>query len=75
MATLNPLKAIRAKCIECSGGDRKNVKDCEIPTCPIYPFRMGKNPNRTTVCTTTEEQKETANARLKKAWENKKNKE
>jgi len=43
---LSPLKAIRANCIDCSGGTLKEVKDCVIHNCPLYPFRMGRNPNR-----------------------------
>ena len=41
-----PLKSIRLKCLDCSGGLRKEVKLCPIKDCPLYPFRMGKNPNR-----------------------------
>ena len=43
---LTPIKAIRAKCLDCSNRQRKEVRDCLIPECPIFPFRMGKNPNR-----------------------------
>lgn len=41
-----PVKSIRKKCIDCSGGSLKEVRDCDIDDCPLYPFRMGKNPNR-----------------------------
>jgi len=41
-----PVRAIRAKCLECSAGQVKEVRDCSITDCPLYPFRMGKNPNR-----------------------------
>ena len=44
MAT--PIKAIRAKRLECSAGQLKEVRDCVIHDCPLYPYRMGKNPNR-----------------------------
>ena len=43
---LTPIKAIRAHCLKCGGGQPKEVRDCLIPECPIFPFRMGKNPNR-----------------------------
>jgi len=43
---LTPVQAIRAKCLECSGGSYKEIRLCVIPDCPPYPFRMGKNPNR-----------------------------
>lgn len=41
---LTPLKAIRAKCIDCSGGVPKEVRECPIKDCPIYPYRMGRRP-------------------------------
>ncbi len=43
---LTPIKAIRAKCLECSGFQPKEVRECQIDTCPLFPFRMGTNPNR-----------------------------
>lgn len=39
-----PIKAIRAKCIDCSGGVPKEVRECPIEDCPIYPYRMGRRP-------------------------------
>ena len=44
MKVLTPIKAIRAYCIECSGGMTKEVKLCPVENCPLYPFRMGKRP-------------------------------
>lgn len=44
-----PLKAIRAKCIDCCCGDRQEIKYCTVEKCALYPYRMGKNPNRTGV--------------------------
>lgn len=41
-----PLNAIRAKCLDCSAGSASEVKTCPITTCPLYPYRLGKNPNR-----------------------------
>lgn len=38
------LKAIRQNCIDCSGGSVAEVRDCVIPKCPMYPFRMGTDP-------------------------------
>jgi hypothetical protein len=40
----NPLTAIRANCVECSGGSLKEVSTCRITTCALHPFRMGVNP-------------------------------
>lgn len=36
-----PLKAIRAKCIDCCCGSRKEVEACELSKCPLYDFRLG----------------------------------
>jgi hypothetical protein len=41
-----PLKAIRRKCIECSGNSVKNVASCDITDCDLHPYRFGKNPKR-----------------------------
>jgi len=37
---------IRKFCLECMNGARALVSDCPTETCPIHPYRMGKNPNR-----------------------------
>jgi len=42
---LTPMKAIRAKCLDCSRGNANDVKDCPITACPLFPYRLGKNPN------------------------------
>lgn len=39
-----PMKAIRAKCLECCCGSAYEVKLCEITSCPLYDFRLGKKP-------------------------------
>jgi hypothetical protein len=44
--TRTPLQAIRAKCLDCSGGQVKEVRLCPIKSCPLYVFRMGRNPRR-----------------------------
>ena len=36
------LKAVRKKCLECSGNDRSVVENCTIDYCPIYPYRSVK---------------------------------
>lgn len=43
----NPVKAIRDKCIDCMCGQANEVKQCSAEHCPLYPFRLGKNPFRT----------------------------
>ena len=52
---LTPLRAIRAKCIDCSAGSAKEVRECVILDCPLYPYRMGKSPNRKPRILTEEE--------------------
>lgn len=42
---LTPMKAIREKCIDCCCGSTYEVKLCTATRCPLYAFRLGKNPN------------------------------
>jgi len=42
---MTPLRAIRAKCLDCCGGFAADVQMCPCSDCPLYPFRRGKNPN------------------------------
>lgn len=42
----SPLKAIREKCLDCSVYQKGEVLNCTVYDCAIYPFRLGKNPNR-----------------------------
>ena len=44
MEVLTPIKAIRAKCLDCSCGMAKEVRQCPIKDCPLWPYRMGKRP-------------------------------
>ena len=46
-AVQSPLKAIRAMCLDCCVYNKNEVKLCPATTCPLYPFRFGKNPFRT----------------------------
>lgn len=39
----SPIKAIRAKCVDCSGGDMAEARKCKIYRCPLWPLRMGTN--------------------------------
>ena len=41
---LEPMKAIRAECIECSGGSRSEVRKCQVTSCRSYPLPMGHRP-------------------------------
>jgi len=51
MKRLTALKAIRLRCLDCSGGSSYEVKNCPcnrnegvLEKCPLYPFRFGKRP-------------------------------
>ena len=43
---LTPVKAIRAKCLDCCGLQWSEVKVCPIKSCPLYPYRLGKRPKK-----------------------------
>lgn len=43
----SPIKAIRAKCLDCCCDSSNEVKLCPAEGCPLHPFRFGKNPYRT----------------------------
>jgi hypothetical protein len=45
-AIKSPLKAIRKFCLFCSGDSPKEARLCTAKDCPLYPFRLGKNPFR-----------------------------
>ena len=65
MAT--PLSAIHNFCISCMGDQPRLVKDCTTKSCPLWPYRTGHNINSKR--TMTEEQRQMAVERLKKARE------
>ena len=57
MQILTPLKAIRAKCLDCCCGNSAEVRRCTAEKCPLFPYRMGHRPKTgtdTTVDTNTE---------------------
>ncbi len=43
---MTPVKAIRAKCLDCCCDQAAEVRRCPSKTWALWPFRMGKNPNR-----------------------------
>ena len=43
---MTPLKAIRVYCLDCCGGQSKEVKLCPCENCPLWQYRLGKNPAR-----------------------------
>jgi hypothetical protein len=64
------LRAIRAKCLDCSGGSHAEVADCLVRSCALFPFRMGKNPWRSEVSEARREAGRRFAARAKKAGTN-----
>jgi hypothetical protein len=40
----SPLRAIRKKCIDCSGDNLAEARSCEAVSCPLWPFRAGRHP-------------------------------
>jgi len=34
--------AIKEKCLNCSGWNRAEVRNCKIKDCELYPFRSGQ---------------------------------
>lgn len=47
---LTPVRAIRLKCLECGTWSAKEVRECRIDNCALFPFRFGKNPSRKGIC-------------------------
>ena len=58
-----PLRAIRAKCHDCTDGQPKEVRFCPATDCPLYPFRLGKSPRPKSF---SAEQRQTAAVQMKK---------
>lgn len=62
----NPLKALRARCLDCCCGDASEARKCIAVNCPSWPFRMGVNPFRQKRVLSAE-QKQAMAARLARA--------
>lgn len=45
---MTPMKAIRAKCLECCAGSWFEVKNCEIDDCALFLYRFGHRPKKIT---------------------------
>jgi hypothetical protein len=42
-----PLKAIRARCLDCRGFEKAEVRACDFTDCSLHPLRMGKGSRST----------------------------
>lgn len=40
------MRAIRYQCSECMGYDTSEIVKCTSPSCPLFPFRFGRDPFR-----------------------------
>ena len=60
LAGASGLKAVRRRCLDCSGGTDAAVRACAFDGCSLHPFRLGRNPN----ITRTPERKEADAKRL-----------
>jgi hypothetical protein len=60
------LKVITEKCLDCCCGERKQVKDCTVEKCALWPYRNGTNPTRKKR-TMSEEKRAEIGERLKAA--------
>lgn len=43
-AGLTAARAIRWKCLDCSGGSAAEVAACTVSECPLFPHRLGRRP-------------------------------
>lgn len=37
---LTPIQAIRKKCLECCNGQKREIRECRVKTCPLYDYRI-----------------------------------
>ena len=44
LGILSPLRSIRAKCLDCTCQQPKEVRDCRIVSCALWPYRLGRYP-------------------------------
>ena len=45
---MTPMKAIRAKCLDCCAGQVAEVRHCTVKNCPLFRYRFGKRPKEGT---------------------------
>jgi hypothetical protein len=41
-----PMKAIRLKCLDCVCQQPSFVRDCQLTSCALWPYRMGRYPKK-----------------------------
>jgi len=40
------LSAVKRQCVECMGNHPRYVEGCTSTTCPLFPYRLGKDPDK-----------------------------
>ncbi len=61
------LKTIHQKCMDCSAYQIKKIELCPSSDCPLWPFRMGKDPFKTPRIM-SEKQKQVLAAATEACW-------
>jgi hypothetical protein len=61
----NPVKVIRQKCRDCTCNQITEIENCTVNLCPLWPWRMGKNPYRVKKIMTDEHKERLAKASSK----------
>ena len=46
-----PIKAMRAKCLDCTCGSHIDIRKCTVIDCDLYPYRFGKRPTQAIINT------------------------
>jgi hypothetical protein len=46
MKTRTLMKAVRAKCLDCTCQQPKEVRLRTVKQCPLWPYRLGKRPKK-----------------------------
>ena len=49
-----PIKAIRKKCLDCTCDQHKEIRECPIINCALWPYRFGHRPDEATLDTLKE---------------------
>lgn len=46
MRSDTPMRAIRAKCLDCVNGQIYEINKCHIEKCPLWKYRTGHRPKK-----------------------------
>lgn len=64
------IKVIRSKCLDCCSGQKDAVADCATVSCPLHPFRFGRDFSRKKPKLTPERLRQLSEARAKRQPKN-----